>query len=87
MKDEHGKTMAKGNRRARGSWFKTGEGLLNRTGPRAVLISKMDRPVRNCPVWKMDRSLRWCTVTRSDGALVATVHAVATDKTDYVRRV
>jgi len=24
MKDEHGMTMAKGDRRARGSWFKTG---------------------------------------------------------------
>ena len=33
MKNEHGKTMAKGNRRARGSWCKTGEGLLNGTAP------------------------------------------------------
>jgi len=31
VENEHGKTMAKGDRRARGSWFDTGGCLLKRT--------------------------------------------------------
>lgn len=47
----------------------------------AVLISKMDRPVRYCPVWKMDRGLRRCTCITIRRCLGCHFAAVAADKT------
>ena len=68
--NEHGTTIAKGNRRARGSWLKTGGACEN--GQAMHCLLKMDRP------WAA-RYRRWIAacadapVTRSGGALFATL--------------